>query len=691
MNKSSLSILFLFFLSFLSSFAQNTIQVKTVEDLFLVGKDLVFLEDTSKNLKIQDILKPENQGKFQKNEKDVFSRSVSASAFWFKFRVQNFSDEDVWFSTGNIACSYVDFYIPDSSGNYSKVHKTGNLRPKSTRLYDVRNAFWLPLNKAKDQQSKTYYVRIQQSFPIFLPFEVGTIRSLNQQNDIAQAITFTFYGVILIMVLYNLFLFFSIKDRVYLIYVGFLLTDAWASSYDYSLFEIFSSGETIFWHQNYMLFAFPSIAFLVWFNLEYLRLKQNAKKIRLLLIALVVASISLMFFAQIGIVSNTFALNIAQIFTLLIYILAWGVGIFLLLAKKMQEAFFYVIGWFFQVVATIMLVLVINGVVTFSIYLQHSSYYGLVMEVWFFSLALGTRFNVMKKEKELAQAENLKLVKEQNIILEQKVEERTEEVQAKEAKIRKLYEDLSDSIHYAQRIQKAILPTEEKFKRVLPNSFVFFKPRDVVSGDFYFLEEIENKIIITAIDCTGHGVPGAFMSLIGNDILTEIIINQKITEANKILERLHLGVRFLLKQKETDNRDGMDMALLVIDRENKTAEFAGAKNPLVYIQNNELKLIKGDKMPIGGEQREKERIFTKHEISLEKESYFYLFSDGIQDQFGGENNKKFTPKRLRNLLLENHQKPMQAQKEILKQSVETWQEEGGEKQIDDMLLIGVRV
>ncbi|WP_291727466.1 7TM diverse intracellular signaling domain-containing protein [Bernardetia sp.] len=691
MNNFFLCVFCFFFLNILNSIAQQTITINTVDDLFLIGKDIVFLEDTTSSLSIEDILQPKYQNKFQKNDKNVFSRSVSSSAFWFKIRVANFSEEDLWFSTGNIACSYIDFYPPDSLGNYSTVHKTGNLRPKSTRLYDVKNAFWLPLNESKESQTQTYYVRIKQSFPIFLPLEVGTIRSLNARNDINQAITFVFYGVILIMTLYNLFLFFSIRDKVYLIYVGFLITDGWASSYDYSLFEIFSSGETIFFHQNYIILALPSIIFLVWFNLEYLRLKQNAKYVRFVLISLLITAATVLLLSYLGFLDNTFALNIAQILTLLIYILAWGVAIYLLIVKKMQEAFYYVLGWVFQVIATVMLVLVMNGVVTFSVYLQHSSYYGIIMEVWFFSLALGTRFNILKKEKELAQEENLKLVKEQNTLLEYKVEQRTQEVQAKEAKIRKLYEDLSDSIHYAQRIQKAILPTQEKFNELLSRSFVFFKPRDVVSGDFYFLEKIEGKIILAAIDCTGHGVPGAFMSLIGNDLLTEVIINKKITEPHHILQKLHIGIRSLLKQQETNNRDGMDMALVVIDIENKWLEFAGANNPLVYIQNNELEVIKGDKMPIGGDNSRRAKSFTKHRVSLENETVLYLFSDGIQDQFGGEKNKKFSPKRLRNLLLEHHQKPMDEQQAILRQTIESWQQEGKEKQIDDMLLVGVKV
>ena len=274
---------------------------------------------------------------------------------------------------------------------------------------------------------------------------------------------------------------------------------------------------------------------------------------------------------------------------------------------------------------------------------------------------------------------------------QESLEQKQKEIISKNIRIEKLYEDLSASIDYAQNIQQAILPNAEQIDQLLPNNFVFFKPRDVVSGDFYYLEEVKGKVILAAIDCTGHGVPGAFMSLIGNDLLTEIIKNRQIISAHEILERLHQGVSQLLRQKETQNQDGMDMALVVIDRQNKTLEFAGAKNPLVYIQNKQLKVIKGDKTSIGGEQRENTRKFTTHHIPLDQRTTFYLFSDGFQDQFGGSNNKKFSPRRLRNLLLEIHNQPLSSQKTVLAEALQSWQTQGQEEQIDDVLVIGVQL
>jgi len=273
-------------------------------------------------------------------------------------------------------------------------------------------------------------------------------------------------------------------------------------------------------------------------------------------------------------------------------------------------------------------------------------------------------------------------------------------------------DEILSSIQYAQRIQSSILPREEYFQSLLPEYFVFFKPRDVVSGDFYWLTKIEEraifeeaitksgsrkilkevmpeKIILAAIDCTGHGVPGAFMSMVGNDLLNSIVKDKHVFQADKILKQLHKEVRQALQQKETQTNDGMDMALVSIDLENKILEFSGAKNPLIYIQNGELQKIKGDIFGIGGEQREIERVFKLHKIDISQPTTFYLFSDGFQDQFGGEQGRKFMTKRFRKLLFKIHQKPMQEQKQILENTLQKWM--GKENQIDDILVIGVRV
>lgn len=287
------------------------------------------------------------------------------------------------------------------------------------------------------------------------------------------------------------------------------------------------------------------------------------------------------------------------------------------------------------------------------------------------------------------------------------------QIERQNQEINKATQKVRASINYAKRIQNAILPHRSTIENAFDDAFVLFKPRDIVSGDFFWFADKGNKKFLAAVDCTGHGVPGAFMSMIGNDLLDEIINVLEIEEVNVILAEMHKRVRKALKQEDTDNRDGMDMSLCMIDLERNVLEFAGAKNPLIYIQENEdgkseLKTIKGDKVPIGGVQREKERIFTKHTIKLHRNQSilangegveeiqpttkpinFYIFSDGYQDQFGGRNGRKFMIKNMRNLLLKIHDQPMASQRETLKEIIEMWMED--EQQTDDILVLGFRL
>ncbi len=313
------------------------------------------------------------------------------------------------------------------------------------------------------------------------------------------------------------------------------------------------------------------------------------------------------------------------------------------------------------------------------------------------------------------QKKEIENINEELVVKQEEIQSQRDAIVVKNEQLNELYTDITESINYASRIQSAILPLDEQMMKSIPEHFILFKPRDVVSGDFYWFTESESrtlqeektdfegkktmvngfsntKIILAVVDCTGHGVPGAFMTMIANDLLTDIVVEKKINEPEKILNELHVGVRRILKQGESDNRDGMDIALISIDKINNTVRFAGAKNPLIYIQNKELFHIKGDKMPVGGEQTEKERIFTGYDIPINSsKTLFYLFSDGYQDQFGGEYNKKFMVANLKNLLLEIHQKPMEEQKKILNESIENWISKGNERQIDDILLIGLKL
>lgn len=284
-------------------------------------------------------------------------------------------------------------------------------------------------------------------------------------------------------------------------------------------------------------------------------------------------------------------------------------------------------------------------------------------------------------------------------VLERKVIERTEEVvrqkqeiEVKNKELEVLYKHVTDSIRYAKRIQESILPPESVIRKLLPESFVLFKPKDIVSGDFYWVSEKDDKVLFSAIDCTGHGVPGAFMSLVGYNLLKEIIDSMHELRPAKILDELSAGVRNTLHQFDKSSaKDGMDIALCMIDKKKMELQYAGAFNPLYLVRNNNMQEIKADKLLIGYSYSEDhhEQTYTNHSIKLQKGDSIYITSDGYPDQFGGPRGRKFMVTNFRQLLMDIHQQPIDVQKNALDERFEQWK--GAHDQVDDICVMGVKV
>lgn len=251
--------------------------------------------------------------------------------------------------------------------------------------------------------------------------------------------------------------------------------------------------------------------------------------------------------------------------------------------------------------------------------------------------------------------------------------------------------DILDSINYAKRIQSAILaPLEEVFE-TFHDAFILYKPKDIVSGDFYYFSLVGDHAMIAAADCTGHGVPGALMSMIGNDLLNHITREKKITQPGQVLDMLHKGITNVLKQdgKYGETRDGMDIALLRFDLKNpKIINYAGAYRALLIVRKGEMIEYKANKFPIGNASMERDN-FTNNEIEVEPGDMCYFFTDGYADQFGGENGKKFMMKKFQRLLVEVSTLPVSEQQKRLDDEIEAWR--GDHEQVDDILVIGVRV
>jgi serine phosphatase RsbU (regulator of sigma subunit)/HAMP domain-containing protein len=280
--------------------------------------------------------------------------------------------------------------------------------------------------------------------------------------------------------------------------------------------------------------------------------------------------------------------------------------------------------------------------------------------------------------------------------LELKVQERTEEVvRQKEEVVRQslrveeLYNNVTDSIRYAKRLQDSILPPAKRIRELLPDSFVYYRPKDIVSGDFYWVDLVDGRVSFAAVDCTGHGVPGAFMSLIGHNGLNQAIRERGSGRPSEVLKTLN-RIAFEALHKDREQflvRDGMDMALCKYDPERRVLEYAGANAPLYVVRGGEVLRFHPDKRPIGSFDLEGQE-FTDHRILLEQGDMVYIFSDGYADQFGGPKGKKFLYNRFRELLLEISRFPAESQSRMLEEAFRGWR--GGHEQVDDILVIGMR-
>lgn len=281
-----------------------------------------------------------------------------------------------------------------------------------------------------------------------------------------------------------------------------------------------------------------------------------------------------------------------------------------------------------------------------------------------------------------------------NIALEEKnkiIEEQKQTVEHQKHIVEEQNKDITDSIKYAERIQTAILPPEQMWNTLLPQSFVFYKPKDILSGDFYWIEQKGDLIFVAAADCTGHGVPGALISIVNYNLLNKAVLEKDLNNPADILNYVNQQLTVALHQtfQESSVKDGMDISLCVINTKTLELNYSGANNPIYILQNKELTQHNADKFPVGAFVDEQVPSFTSKQIQLQKNDLIYLFSDGYADQFGGEKGKKFKYKQLKDILVEYQDLPLNKQRSILEERFINWK--GKLEQVDDVLVIGIRV
>lgn len=715
--------LFLLLLSLFSSvccFAQaHTVKLtpNQADYTFKGTAEYVLLKHTD-SLNLEEVMQlPAEYWQSFQTEVPNFGYSVNAGdVFWirFKFDATAAASKDWMLRFTLPFVTVLDVYRLSPGGKRLDFIPTGRDRPFSSRGENLVPSFAFPLD-TKSQPKQTVYIRTISKGPSFFPLRISSKEvfwdDLNQET-LHYGV---YFGCLFVMIFYNFFLFVGLRDRNYLYYILTIFS---------TLITFSSVAGYVF---KYILPDLPHIeSYSSYFGMMlivvttsiFVRSFLNTKKYAPLpgKILLVTAILALPAFLLTLFDISTSAINsltsVQSILLLTTGIVCWRNG--------NTYARFFVIAWFGYVLTGIFITLRNAGILPYNFLTTHGVEIGSAFEVVLLSLALADRYRTIRQEKQLLAIEQSRTLTELSAILEKKVAYRTANLQetneeltqineeidtnidlvdmqknnilAQQNEIDKEYQKLKSSITYAKQIQDAKLPQKSEMLRYFRQMFIFFKPRDVVSGDFYWYVKSGDKHFLAVADCTGHGVPGALMSMIGSELLSDIVCKKGIHRPAEILAAAQTGISSTLRQKETQNRDGMDIILCAFNAAKTELTFAAAGNSLVYVQNGELSRIKGESPGLGGKSLD--RVFTNHQLHINTPTTFYLYSDGYQDQFGGKEKRKFMSTKFRKKLFEISSFPLQKQAELLEENLNSWQSfypKSPEKQTDDILVIGFKL
>ncbi len=564
--------------------------------------------------------------------------------------------------------------------------------------------FYSPVNYNKDTDTLDIIVQVADysyggpAAGLRRKVTFGPVEQIHKQRIRTNSINSFLIGILLLITLYHFFLFIYRTNALsYLIFALLsLVIVSWT---------IYSSGMFIdhFTYEGYLAFGhlapalFPPLLVLFFY---FLYRDEVHKKVLYAFLVIALIFLLIIFTSSANTISNIFLIFSMNIMIPLAYLL--GYSLLKAVIRKRQGSLLMYISVLIMLASQMHDALLSNSFIKgFGFYI---SSYGFVLLIILQSLVLAQMFSLtFRKNINLTvNLENIvkdrtKTIDEQKTVLEKQnldVLSQKEEIEAQRDFAHQQNEEITDSINYAKRIQSAMLPPETYISELLNDNFILNKPRDIVSGDFYWIKQVNQFVVIAAADCTGHGIPGAFMSILGIGFLNEIVQRREITQANQVLNELRKQIKNALRQHgaRDESKDGIDMALCVMDLKNNMMQYSGANNPLYLVRgaDKEAQLIeyKADRMPLGYYYG-KDVTFTNHDIKLEPGDTFYLFSDGFIDQKGGEENKKYLSRRFRELLLEIQDQPMLDQKDLLYNTLCEWM--GTNSQTDDILVVGVRV
>lgn len=688
--------LFLIFYVPAIALSQKIVELqKNISHYELKGNEIFFLEDATCQLNIDDIVNNKLK-EFDAIPAKKINFSFSLSNYWFKIKLSNKEDGLIkrFLEINKPNLDKIELYELINEKEYRFICKTGDLNTFNKRPYNHRN-YIFQLNFYANEE-RTFLILVNNGGEQFhFSMNLWSEKGLHKRDYFEQYFFGIYFGIILFVLIFNFFLYISFKEKLNLFYVLYIFSLGLLqlSLNGYS-FELLWPNNTYLANRANPLFASAGVYYLLIFSIHFLKLKEFEPKIfsffsiykYLLLVCIIFSVIPGNFFY----VSSVWSINAL---TLILNILILPVS-YKVIKKGFYPARIFFAAFIVLVISVFAFVLNNFGFLPANVFTTYGLQFGSAVEVILLSLAIVLRFKELRDNSilKLQEANNLK--QKINEELEIIVKERTETILKQKDLIEEYNVNIKDSINYAIRIQSAILPKEQDIKLLFDDFFTIYIPKDVISGDFYLAERIRTNDHVTlyslaVADCTGHGVPGAMLSMLCSSYLRQSLTRHDVNSPAEALDYVDASLKNHFKyNNDTRNiKDGMDIGFAVFNKQKYEMYYSGANRNLIIIRNTELIEIKGDNYSVGSKDQDKQ--FTNKVNAIEPGDMVYLFTDGYSDQFGGPDNKKFKSVRLKKILLNISKLPLDEQKSILTENFYQWK--GNTIQTDDICIFGLRI